>query len=1094
MNAEMNKSTEHVAQSKASVQQAEKKKSSDLYVGDRVVLPSYAYAQGRDEMGIVRWIGVLPDETSSAITAGVEFDNPIGTGTGKYKQHRLFYARHGHASLVPLYGLIKEEDFHSTHTKSSESQLPTPPGRNTDGKKTSWDKAKSPAVSQKASAGEGSVTAMPEDRTSEAQVDMGNSARSTSPAMADETACSSDNLLAPFTLDKPCAHKATHSTYTSNAHTSSHGTDRSSADKAAHSTDKSNAHKATHSTDTSSAHTAAHSTDKSSADKAVHSTKRSSADKSAHNTDESSADKVAHSSDNSSAHKAVHSTGKSSAYKDAHNTDKLSVHKAAHNTEKSNVHKAAQSTYGSIADKVYHTLYGSSTRKVAHSSYGSSAYKAAHSSYGSSADKAAHSSYGSSADKTAHSSYGSSADKMSSTDKAAHSSYECSTDKAAHSSYECSVDKVAHSSYESSTDKVAHSTDRPNGHKTAHSTGRSNAHKAAHSTGKSSADRAACGVDDYVIVDHGHSADKPQKNPAFITTVYQPLKFCTHESAVKEPLLNCAGSIDSNQELPFPGQNQDNTAHSQMPEESMKASAPQSSHLRIEADAVPVACEMLEAVAGTEADAVPAACEMLEAVAGTEADAVPAACEMLEAVAGTKADAVPAACEMLEAVAGTEADAVPVACEMLEAVAGTKADAVPAACEMLEAVAGHQQDIPEDLCASHLSEPRSCPPVTEVDSSPATVDTTADDSVLTDDGKAILATAAVSTPADRECKVCLEDMKEPKVLPCGHMMCQNCLVLWMKSKSETLCPLCRSPIWAGKETGGKEPEQIADSFFTDRYMMKVVEAAQFLRQQHACKVCATNAALFLCLTCGDVLCTSCTFVHDKLSTTRHHSVRPLDSLTPEELATKSTVYCMVHSDRPADLFCQTHGVPICLPCAKSDHRRCAEVRYLEEHREDNQRQVLDLTNTLSAAEGRMMQKVAQLDSRLLSIGEMEKTGHAYVDEKCHRLTTAIQACRRRLTEQVHGRCSREKDQVAEEKKSLLNERSKFTLHRQLLGRVQELPVLVDVAGLQQTVQSCVDGIDQIKVSSAQKPLDLKFAVDENLLTKIEEDISALEIL
>ena len=37
-------------------------------------------------------------------------DNPVGKGTGFYQKKRLFHAKKGHASLVPLIGLYQEVD------------------------------------------------------------------------------------------------------------------------------------------------------------------------------------------------------------------------------------------------------------------------------------------------------------------------------------------------------------------------------------------------------------------------------------------------------------------------------------------------------------------------------------------------------------------------------------------------------------------------------------------------------------------------------------------------------------------------------------------------------------------------------------------------------------------------------------------------------------------------------------------------------------------------------------------------------------------------------------------------------------------------
>ncbi|KAJ8303512.1 hypothetical protein KUTeg_019908 [Tegillarca granosa] len=89
---------------------------SDLQEGDRVMWLS---DQTGPEFGIVKWIGILPDSTKRDVTVGVEFDNPVGSGTGKYRSHRLFHAKPQHASLVPILGLMKAEEFLSTQAAGS---------------------------------------------------------------------------------------------------------------------------------------------------------------------------------------------------------------------------------------------------------------------------------------------------------------------------------------------------------------------------------------------------------------------------------------------------------------------------------------------------------------------------------------------------------------------------------------------------------------------------------------------------------------------------------------------------------------------------------------------------------------------------------------------------------------------------------------------------------------------------------------------------------------------------------------------------------------------------------------------------------------
>lgn len=62
------------------------------------------------EYGNVRWLGKLPD-LGKEWMAGVEFDNPVGSGTGLYKDKQLFVTQLNHASLVPVIGLLKASDF-----------------------------------------------------------------------------------------------------------------------------------------------------------------------------------------------------------------------------------------------------------------------------------------------------------------------------------------------------------------------------------------------------------------------------------------------------------------------------------------------------------------------------------------------------------------------------------------------------------------------------------------------------------------------------------------------------------------------------------------------------------------------------------------------------------------------------------------------------------------------------------------------------------------------------------------------------------------------------------------------------------------------
>lgn len=90
-----------------------------LTLGDRVV---WLFEHG-PEHGWVRWIGRIP-VVSPNWAVGVEFDNPIGAGDGKFGGKRYFYARNDHAYFLPNSSLLRAADYNSSFRK--ENAMATP--------------------------------------------------------------------------------------------------------------------------------------------------------------------------------------------------------------------------------------------------------------------------------------------------------------------------------------------------------------------------------------------------------------------------------------------------------------------------------------------------------------------------------------------------------------------------------------------------------------------------------------------------------------------------------------------------------------------------------------------------------------------------------------------------------------------------------------------------------------------------------------------------------------------------------------------------------------------------------------------------------
>ena len=120
----------------------------------------------------------------------------------------------------------------------------------------------------------------------------------------------------------------------------------------------------------------------------------------------------------------------------------------------------------------------------------------------------------------------------------------------------------------------------------------------------------------------------------------------------------------------------------------------------------------------------------------------------------------------------------------------------------------------------------------------------------------------------------------------------------------------------------------------------------------------------MCPTCGDLFCARCISVHKRLSSTRHHTVEEMSSLTAENPAASCPSFCAAHADEISEVHCSTYGASICLLCTSTDHRQCPKVTKLETKVEETRAALAEMAVTLSAGETELERAISQLDQHL----------------------------------------------------------------------------------------------------------------------------------
>ena len=214
-----------------------------------------------------------------------------------------------------------------------------------------------------------------------------------------------------------------------------------------------------------------------------------------------------------------------------------------------------------------------------------------------------------------------------------------------------------------------------------------------------------------------------------------------------------------------------------------------------------------------------------------------------------------------------------------------------------------------------------------------------------------MAEAAAVTVSPQECPVCHEDFTDPKILPCTHLVCQKCVLSWLKTQgNQAGCPLCRQPIMSSADEGQDDFSTLVGALPTDHATKIKIESQKTLNASDVCNICDDSAASFFCLQCDTKLCGSCSKVHSKLPSSSDHVVKELSSLTAEQLAADRRFPCNNHQEKAAELYCPCHKELICFLCVTSTHQKCTGVEEVAVSATTQRKELEDQTKRLRLKE------------------------------------------------------------------------------------------------------------------------------------------------
>ncbi|XP_066265513.1 tripartite motif-containing protein 2-like [Branchiostoma lanceolatum] len=179
-----------------------------------------------------------------------------------------------------------------------------------------------------------------------------------------------------------------------------------------------------------------------------------------------------------------------------------------------------------------------------------------------------------------------------------------------------------------------------------------------------------------------------------------------------------------------------------------------------------------------------------------------------------------------------------------------------------------------------------------------------------------------------ECTICLEPFKDPKILPCLHTFCEDCLKKFIaqdKVNNKFQCPTCRAEtVLLNAGVAGFKNNSFVES------LSDTVQAHKSLVSKDDDKVlcdnCEEEVACYGCVVCEEFLCDECACGHGRGKRTRSHGVIGVAELKEQlitkmgSLKSKPLPICPKHQDEKMKFYCETCEHPICRDCWVLQHK------------------------------------------------------------------------------------------------------------------------------------------------------------------------------
>ncbi|KAG7240364.1 hypothetical protein INR49_026935 [Caranx melampygus] len=275
------------------------------------------------------------------------------------------------------------------------------------------------------------------------------------------------------------------------------------------------------------------------------------------------------------------------------------------------------------------------------------------------------------------------------------------------------------------------------------------------------------------------------------------------------------------------------------------------------------------------------------------------------------------------------------------------------------------------------------------------------------------------------CKVCKRLYRDPKILPCLHTFCSDCIA--------QLEPFSRRRRrrGGGSRGGGRDPPGVTVTVLcpdcdsevdlppsgpaglsTDHLALDEVFLETLVTDGPlGCDLCGEGGAESRCDVCSVNLCEFCCQAHRRQKRTASHSVQAVDELRSRGRLCRP-VLCSLHPGQELHLFCQPCDLPVCLECAAILHRdhHCCPTRDVIDHHGDRIRELVSvclrprldrLEESLQKVEVSQVTLQARVEATASEVRAFARSYASAVEAHCLSLLRRLEELRVQRRNQLH---------------------------------------------------------------------------------------------